>query len=216
MTITRLALAKLLATDSAITPQSCFLFDQPCTIGRMVDNTVHIDKRNVSRYHAEIYFAAEHFWLLDRASRNGTFVNDYKIEPNQPYRLNNNDSIGFGTNRRLLVFMCDNATTEIEAQTEYTLLFEEQQLQFYLNQTPVPIRAGTMKFKLLKHLYDQRGRICSLEACVRAYQAPDYRYQPSLDHPNLHTHMSQLRMLLADIYPGEIIVTYPNLGYKLL
>lgn len=213
---TTMALAKLLATDSVITPQSYFLLDQPCTLGRMVDNTIHINKRNVSRYHAEIYFTNDCFWLIDRGSRNGTFVNDYQISSDQAYCLKNNDFIGFGNNRRLLIFICDNATTEIEHGTEYNLLFTQKTMQFHLNQKPIPIRTGTMKFKLFKHLYDHRGRICSLESCVLAYQPPNYRYDPSMDNPNLHTHMSQLRMLLADIYPAEMIVTYPNLGYKLV
>ncbi len=49
------------------------------TIGRLPDNTVHIDNLAVSGHHARIVWETDHFALEDNNSLNGTFVNNRRI-----------------------------------------------------------------------------------------------------------------------------------------
>lgn len=49
------------------------------TIGRLPDNSVHIDNLAVSGHHARIVWETDHFVLEDNNSLNGTFVNNRRI-----------------------------------------------------------------------------------------------------------------------------------------
>jgi hypothetical protein len=63
----------------------------------------------VSRRHAVIFASDESLFIRDLGSTNGTFVNGYTLEPNQPYRLSEGDRIEFG--QMLLTFHVVNAPT---------------------------------------------------------------------------------------------------------
>jgi transcriptional regulator with GAF, ATPase, and Fis domain/pSer/pThr/pTyr-binding forkhead associated (FHA) protein len=50
-----------------------------CTIGRSAENSLQIDDLNSSRHHCEVHSAAEGAELIDKDSRNGTFVNGRRV-----------------------------------------------------------------------------------------------------------------------------------------
>lgn len=51
---------------------------------------------HVSRIHAEIKRATGGFYIEDRGSMNGTFVNGQRLSPGQPVRLRPDDICKFG------------------------------------------------------------------------------------------------------------------------
>jgi DNA-binding CsgD family transcriptional regulator len=56
------------------------LGEAPVRIGREADNDLVInDDPKVSRHHAEVAHRDGAWWVTDRGSRNGTFVNDVKV-----------------------------------------------------------------------------------------------------------------------------------------
>ena len=65
------------------------------TLGRKENNTVVLNDRFVSSYHAKIYLKNNEYYLEDLQSTNGTYVNENKIEGN--VKLNVNDIIRFGS-----------------------------------------------------------------------------------------------------------------------
>ncbi|MBS1521823.1 MAG: FHA domain-containing protein [Bacteroidetes bacterium] len=70
----------------------------PIRIGRADDNDIVLpdkapDDRTVSRKHAEIYFEGGRYWVKDLGSTNGTFLNDTRLEPNQPKILEDKDIV---------------------------------------------------------------------------------------------------------------------------
>ena len=65
------------------------------TLGRKENNTVVLNDRFVSSYHAKIYLKNREYYLEDLQSTNGTYVNENKIEGN--IRLYVNDIIRFGS-----------------------------------------------------------------------------------------------------------------------
>jgi FHA domain-containing protein/pyridine nucleotide-disulfide oxidoreductase len=67
------------------------------TVGRELDAMLFINHHAVSRRHAEITYANGHFLLRDLGSKNGTFLNDKRLEPHNMHILNPHDQVRFGT-----------------------------------------------------------------------------------------------------------------------
>src|SRR5688500_15130524 len=66
-------------------------------VGRSLDCSISLDDLQASRQHARLnILSAEHCFVEDLASRNGTLVNGKAIEPNQPVRLREGDVIRIG------------------------------------------------------------------------------------------------------------------------
>jgi pSer/pThr/pTyr-binding forkhead associated (FHA) protein len=61
-------------------------------------NRLVLDDLQISTYHAAIHPAGERYNIIDRGSRNGTFVNGYRLTPKIPYSLHPNEQIRFGQN----------------------------------------------------------------------------------------------------------------------
>jgi pSer/pThr/pTyr-binding forkhead associated (FHA) protein len=76
------------------------------TIGRDQDNIVVANDSQVSRHHAEIQFDGASWNLLDLQSTNGSFVNEQRIWPGQPRRLQPGDVVRFGPTVEFRVAMC--------------------------------------------------------------------------------------------------------------
>jgi len=76
------------------------------TIGRDPDNILVANDAQVSRHQAEIQFDGASWNLLDLQSTNGTFVNEQRIWPGQPRRLQPGDVVRFGPNITFQVTAC--------------------------------------------------------------------------------------------------------------
>ena len=57
---------------------------------------IQINSKKASRQHAFINKKIGKFYLIDNNSTNGTFINEQKIQPNEPYLLTNQDEIKIG------------------------------------------------------------------------------------------------------------------------
>lgn len=70
----------------------------PYTIGRSDCDLNIVGDQHISRKHAQITWVDGRFYLEDNHSRNGTFVNESKVEPNTPFQLamNHGDRIRIG------------------------------------------------------------------------------------------------------------------------
>ncbi len=66
----------------------------PFTVGRAPDRDLVLSHPYVSRKHAEIVFEDGAFFVVDMASRHGTFVNGMRVDRQ---RLSTNDAIHFGS-----------------------------------------------------------------------------------------------------------------------
>ncbi len=70
---------------------------QALTIGRELDAALCIDHYIVSRRHAMITYANGCYLLRDLGSKNGTFLNDQRLEPHRLHILQPDDTIRIGT-----------------------------------------------------------------------------------------------------------------------
>ncbi|HLX58871.1 MAG TPA: FHA domain-containing protein [Ktedonobacteraceae bacterium] len=66
------------------------------TIGRAPDNQLALQDQQASSHHAEIRPGAQGYLLVDLNSRNGTFVNEQRLEPQTPRLLASGDVIRIG------------------------------------------------------------------------------------------------------------------------
>ncbi len=67
------------------------------TIGRESTSTLGLNHNTVSRRHAEITCVDGRYYLRDLDSRNGTFVNNARLEPRRAYPLQPRDQLRIGT-----------------------------------------------------------------------------------------------------------------------
>jgi len=70
----------------------------PTTVGRDADNDLFVNDSQVSRHHAEIQYDGTFWNLADLQSTNCTFLNDQRVWPGQPRRLQPGDVVRFGSN----------------------------------------------------------------------------------------------------------------------
>lgn len=74
-----------------------FRFHQDLTtIGRTNGNDLIISGKTVSRRHARLWFDNGRWYIADMQSANGTFVNNMRLQSNQPVALNDGDVLNFG------------------------------------------------------------------------------------------------------------------------
>jgi len=87
--------AKLVIIQPGHASRELVIETELVTVGRALDNLVALEAdSNLSRYHAEIELRGDAFWVADLGSRNGTTVNDQKIEIER--QLEDGDLIGVG------------------------------------------------------------------------------------------------------------------------
>lgn len=67
------------------------------TIGRTDQSDFVIPFSSISRNHGELLLLGNRWVLIDRASTNGTFLNNVRLDANKPYIIENGDQLVFGT-----------------------------------------------------------------------------------------------------------------------
>jgi hypothetical protein len=85
--------------------------DRTYSLGRSEGNNIIVADADVSRHHAVLRWEGDHFKLVDLGSRNGTFVDDERIEE---HVLESGDEITCGNRRLTFLYM-----SEAEAREQY-------------------------------------------------------------------------------------------------
>ena len=85
------------------------------TIGRAEDNDLAVEKPTVSRHHALVTEEGDRWFLEDRGSFNGTFLNGSRIQPGAKVPLRHGDRIGLGAES--IVFSAPGLLTDPEVTT---------------------------------------------------------------------------------------------------
>jgi pSer/pThr/pTyr-binding forkhead associated (FHA) protein len=85
------------------------------TIGRADDNDLTIEKPTVSRHHAVVTEEGDRWFLEDRGSFNGTFLNGQRIQAGAKVPLRHGDRIGFGAES--VVFSAPESLVDPEVTT---------------------------------------------------------------------------------------------------
>ncbi len=89
-----------------------YQFDQPVvTIGRLKENDIQLPLSTVSGYHAQILHESPSYYLVDRGSINGTYLNGQRIPPAEKKLLTEGDKIRIQT---FEIFFASGAMMQID------------------------------------------------------------------------------------------------------
>jgi hypothetical protein len=192
--------------EDLVQPGKFILVNDICTIGRSSQCDVVIQAKTVSRLHAKVERNGLRYVLYDMHSANGTFVNGRRLR--ETHLLADNDEIGLGQATPLLFFVDADPTEFISSQLRY----EAPSMTFFLNDKPLDLTPA--QFRLLSHLYQHAGDLCTRESCAEALWGREY--DPGLDAEALDRAVSNLRRKLREFgLEVELIKTARGLGYIL-
>lgn len=79
------------------------------TIGRGPENDIALRAKTVSREHAVLTFRDNRWFIEDRGSANGTFVNGTRIPFGSPHPLRHADTLGVGSERLVFSWPAETA-----------------------------------------------------------------------------------------------------------
>ena len=80
----------------------------PFTLGRLAGSDLQLEQQQVSREHAVIDHDGDHYFICDKGSRHGTFVNGMRTEKTG---LRTGDQIQLGSTNVMLLFQAEAAET---------------------------------------------------------------------------------------------------------
>lgn len=198
--------ARLVALREEVCPAEYVLEAAICTIGRSPQCQIIVDQHTISRVHARIERNGPRYILRDAESINGTFVNGQRIR--EPHLLKDDDVIGLGSSTSLLRFL-DPDPTAVSASA---LHYDEHARAFYVGRQRLELSSSL--FRLLSHLYEYAGEVCSHESCAHAIWGPEYDADQlgTLDRV-----INRLRAKLRQVDPAsDLIENQRGQGYKLV
>jgi DNA-binding response OmpR family regulator len=199
--------AHFLALHEDVQPVEYALEADICTIGRSPACQIIVSRQIVSRLHAKIEREGHRYILRDAGSANGTYINGHRIH--EPYLLKHRDLIGLGETTAALRFIDPDPTFE----RPDVLRYDERKMTFFLGQQPLDLTGN--QFRLLHHLYQHLGDVCTRESCAEAIWGREY--DPGLDAQALDGVCRDLRRRLREIALGaDPIKTHRGFGYELI
>lgn len=198
--------ARLLALHEDVQPPDSLLDADVYTLGRSPLCQIVVQRNIVSRLHAKIEREGPRYLLVDAGSANGTFVNGQRLR--DPHLLNDRDLIGLGAAAALLRFVDPDPTVVPVVRLRY----DERSMIFFVGDTALNLTPA--QFRLLHHLYQYAGQICTRESCAEALWGRDY--EPGMDADALDRTLSSLRTQLRRVDDSaDLIETRRGLGYIL-
>lgn len=66
------------------------------TVGRSIKADLHISSQDISKEHARFVCYQNQLCLIDCGTKNGTFINQYALQPDTYYKISSNNLITFG------------------------------------------------------------------------------------------------------------------------
>ena len=201
-----LPFARVIALDRDVQPEEYTLESDICSIGRATICHIVVQRKIVSRVHARIEREGPRYLLHDAGSANGTFVNGARI--NRPHLLQDNDGIGLGGAAPALRFLDPDPTFVSAGRLRY----DEQTMRFFVAQQPLDLAPA--QFRLLVHLFQNAGHLCTRESCAEVIWGR--AYDPGLDAAALDRAIANLRSSLRKLDPTtDLLQTRRGLGYVL-
>jgi hypothetical protein len=183
----------------------------PFSLGRARECDFVIDSPDVSRLHAQFEFDHQQVYITDMGSTNGTYLNNYALEPNKQMRLRAGDHINVG-NVALLVFD-DPATTaqisEVKLPTP-GLRLDEMAAQVYVKGLRLDPPLSPSQFSLMSLLVHNE------DAVVTREEVKDYVWggeQFDVNDQTIDALVSRLRKRLNELDPEhDYIITRRGFG----
>lgn len=199
--------AQLIRLHDDIQPAESAIAGDICMIGRSPECQIVIPRKTVSRLHAKVERDGTRYMLTDAGSANGTFVNGRRIAGS--HILKNRDAIGLGSALAMLRFIDPDPTFE----TSDLIMYDERTMRFFVREQALDLTPTQLR--LLLHLYQHVGNVCTREGCMEAIWGVDY--DRSMDSQVLDGVVSAVRRKLREADPlADCITTRRGIGYELI
>jgi len=140
-------------------------------IGRDMDCNITISDRQVSRFHARIEIKDDQVQIVDLGSKNGTYVNDGRI--NDAYILGDGDAIKIALIQEL-IFISSDATLPLDVRSTFPksktqkLFIDEKARRIWIGEKELIPALSVPQYKLLTILYQSENTVVPRENIVRA------------------------------------------------
>jgi hypothetical protein len=140
---------------------------RPITIGRNDDCDIVLPDRQVSRYHARISWAGDHYQVEDLDSKNGTHVNGAQVQ-NAIAPLQDGDEIQIAL-RFKLAFVDAGATAPLSLDGEHVgLRLDRETRQVWANGMLIDPPLSLHQYRLLEALWESGGSVLTREQIIEA------------------------------------------------
>lgn len=137
-------------------------------IGRDEECDIHLPDRQVSRNHARIYWAGDHYRVEDLGSKNGTHVNGQDVLPNTSAPLQDGDELQIAL-RFKLAFVDAGATAPLSLESDRRgLRIDKETRQVWVNGIIIDPPLSLHQYRLLEVLWDSGGSVITREQIVEA------------------------------------------------
>ena len=175
-------------------------------MGRAVENDIVILDKSSSRAHASIRRDGRKLILEDHGSTNGTYLNGERLL--HAIQLRDGDQIRIGD---VVFTFNDPEGTSIETpfpELDVNLKAAEVRVNRKL------VQLSSKEFALLKHLYENRGKVCSKDEIGRVVWS---EYQEGIFDYQIENLVRRLRTKIEDDPNApQLLITMRGLGYKLV
>ncbi|MBK9122526.1 MAG: FHA domain-containing protein [Chloroflexi bacterium] len=185
-------------------------------IGREDTCDIVLNERQISREHVRIFESDGRYFIEDKGSRNGTWINGKKLE-NATQELYDNDEIHIALAVRLQ-FVGSGATAPLPFEVPETLngrlKLDREARRVFIQDQELDPPLSLPQYRLLELLYLHAGRVCTRETVVETVW-PDVVGE-GVSEQAIDALVRRLRDRLAEIDPEhQYIVTMRGHGFRL-
>ncbi|RJP50408.1 MAG: FHA domain-containing protein [Anaerolineaceae bacterium] len=154
----------LVAQDGPLNGQRWSL-NHTLVVGRDPSCDIHVQDRQVSRFHARLTPTPEGVTLEDLGSKNGT--NHNGVELSAPVMLQDGDLLGIALAQQF-IFLTSDATMPLAqgGTRSGRLLMDQKSRQVWVKQQQLAPPLSAQQFKLLWLIYEKQGQVISRSELV--------------------------------------------------
>jgi DNA-binding winged helix-turn-helix (wHTH) protein len=182
-------------------------------IGRSAECDIVLDDRQVSRHHARVFRADDHYFIEDLGSKNGTHINGRDVTG--VARLEDGDEIQIAL-RYKLAFVDAGATAPLlfeEAVTTQTMRLEPETRQVYIGGRVLAPPLSLAQYRLLELLIDAKGSVVARDDVAR-YVWPEDE-ETGVSEQAIDALVRRLRERLSELDPDyQYVITVRGHGFR--
>ncbi len=202
----------LIAQSGPLRGQRWNLTEAPLTIGRDTECGLAVTENTVSRRHAAI-FREGHEWLLEDSSKNGTYVNEQRVE--EPIVLRDGDVIAIATALQI-AFVGSDATVPLDMppRQDRRMRIDIDARRVWCAGKELAPALSKPQYRLLILLYLHTGDVRTREDVIRAVW-PD-AVGEGVTEQSIDALVRRLRDRLAECDPEhQYVETVRGHGFRL-
>lgn len=131
--MTRLLFDNTLKLFDSDANQNIEMQSEKIDVGRNSECDIHIDNNYISQIHASFYHEDSSWFIMDKGSTNGTWLNGKKLEQNTKYELYCDDVINFSKVKEYIFYKTNTKENKEYSEEELLGILEEAIERFHSN-----------------------------------------------------------------------------------